>query len=304
MRVLVFGGAGFLGCPLVETLSKTRSNTIQVMDTFTHGFITKPVKKANILSPISGSVRDYYAVIRAIERFSPDIVVHLAAFNSRPETMGDFRTCSEVNYVGTANVMQACLAMRKTIKRVVFASSLAAENPVSHYGISKRAAEDLLISTFTRFPPDTMQLVILRFAEIYGNSLSYTSTSLLNFFVDVMVKKDGVAIYGPKEQVDCVHISDAVRACDLAIKTPLDTNVLKVDVGTGQGITIKDLLQKAKEICNYEGPVRLLDSPLVPVQSLIADPLPAKQKLGFECSADLDKELVALIKARRKALRE
>jgi nucleoside-diphosphate-sugar epimerase len=301
MRIMVIGGAGFLGTALIESLSKNRANIVQVLDIFSHGFPKKPFKRKNILSPISGSVRNYYDVLRSMEKFKPEVVIHLAAFNSRPETIGDFRTCAEINYVGTANVLQACIALRTEIKKLVFSSTLAAAEPVSHYGISKRAAEDLLQSVFLRFPEGSREVIVLRFAEIYGESEPYTSTSLMNFLVEGMVQKQALGVYGVNEKIDCLHISDAVAACELAIKTSTGSNTSLIDIGTGHGIKIKDLVGFLKEATQYEGNLSFLDSPAVPVQTLIADTEEAKRVLSFEATADLHKEIAALVKARRKA---
>lgn len=304
MRIMVFGGAGFLGSALVDSLAKTRSNTIQVLDTFSHGFPKKPHKSKNVLPPISGSIRNYYDVLRPMERFKPEIVIHLAAFNSRPETIGDFRTCSEINYVGTANVLQACLALRNIVQRVIFASTLAAEEPVSHYGVSKRAAEDLLESVFLRFPEGSRQLITLRFAEIYGNGRPYTSTSLLNFLANGMVQNQTLGVFGVKEKIDCIHLSDAVRACELATKVKIEKNTVRLDIGTGEGIVVQDLVNKLKEASGYTGQIKFYPTNnAIPFQTLVADPKPAKEILGFEAEADLTEEIAALIKARRKALK-
>lgn len=304
MKILVLGGAGFLGSALVDLLSKTRSNTIQVLDTFSHGFPKKPHKRKNVLPPISGSIRNYYDVLRTMERFKPEVVIHLAAFNNRPETIGDFRACSEVNYVGTANVLQACLALRNQIKRVIFASTLAAENPVSHYGVSKRAAEDLLESVFLRFPEGSRQLITLRFAEIYGNAQPYTSTSLLNFLANGMVQNQTLGVFGVKEKLDCLHLSDAVRACELATKVKINKNSVRLDIGTGKGVVVQELVHKLKEASGYTGQIKFYpDNVAIPFQTLVADPKPAKEILGFEALANLDEEIAALIKARRKALK-
>jgi UDP-glucose 4-epimerase len=297
MKILVLGGAGFLGSELVNSLAKVRSNQIQVVDIFTHGFPKKAPKKKNIMLPISGNVCNYYDVARAMERFKPDTVIHLASFNSRPETFGDFISCATTNYVGTANVAKACMAVRP--KKLIFASTLAAEEQISHFGISKYAAENLLISIFPRFPEIGVNTTILRFGEIYGHSLCYSSTSLVNFLADNMVLNNDIALHGVNKQIDCLHISDAVEACRLAV----DSNATGImDVGTGQGIVIKDLVNKIKELTKYQGRLRFLESDRVIVCDYVANPTNAKKAIGFECVADLDEQLRLLVNRRRKVL--
>lgn len=302
MRILVTGGAGFLGSEVVPALAKNRGYEIQVMDSFARGFPKKPPKRKNWLPPVSGNVVNYYDVLRTTERFRPQIVVHLASFNSRPESFGDFRTCAQTNYLGTANVLQACLNVRNRPQKLVFASTLAAADPVMHYGISKRAAEDLLLSVLPRFQEFDIGLSVLRFAEIYGNAESYTSTCLVNFLVDHMLAGNDVALYGVNSRKDFIHLSDAARALELAIKSDIKYPPV-LDIGTGQGQIIREMVHKVKEATEYKGRLRFIDSEKVPVRDEIADPTLASEILGFTATADFDKELATLVSRRRKATR-
>lgn len=302
MRILVTGGAGFLGSEVVPALAKVRGYEIQVMDSFSRGFPKKPPKRKNWLPPISGNVCNYYDILRTTERFRPQIVVHLAAFNSRPESFGDFRTCAQTNYLGTANVLQACLNVRNRPQKLVFASTLAAADPAMHYGVSKRAAEDLLLSILPRFQEFDMGLSILRFAEIYGNAEPYSSTCLVNFLVDHMLAGNDVALYGVTHQKDFIHLSDATRAVELAVKSEIKYPPV-LDIGTGQGQIIRDVVHKIKEVTDYKGRLRFIESEKVPVRDEVANPVPASEILGFTAIADFDKELAALVSKRRKAIR-
>ena len=301
-KVLVIGGAGFLGSALVSSLVKNRNYEVQVLDTFSHGFPKKPVKKKNLAPPISGNVCNYYDVLRTVERFSPQIVVHLAAYNSRPEALADFRVCANVNYLGTANVLQACLNVRNRPKQLVFASALSAASPAMHYGVSKRAAEDLLQSVLPRFPELDVGLVVLRFAEIYGAGEPYSSLALPNFLTDHMLAGNNITLYGVNKQKDFLHLSDAVQACECAIR--LDGAYKKlpiIDIGTGTGVPIKELVQKLKELTHFQGRLKFLDSDKVPVEDEVADTSPAATLLDFNSIVGLEEGLVDLVKSRRKA---
>jgi len=299
VKILVIGGAGFLGTRLVEQLSKNRSYQILVFDTFTNGFPKNPLKKKNILPPISGSVRNYYDVLRCMERFVPDVVFHLAAPQARPETFGNFRECAEINYVGTANVAQACMSVRPHPWKLVFASSLSAGDPQSHHGISKRAAEDLLKSIFfSRLPEMGVKLGILRFGEIYGDSPSFTSPALVNFLVDNMLSGNNISLFSVNEELDNLHIDDAVRACVLAME--VEEQFFKVDIGAGKGIKIRDLVEKLKPLTKHKGKFRYLDTDKVPIKTAIADTRPAERILGFVAQADFDTELKLLVNKRKR----
>lgn len=298
MKILMLGGAGFLGTKLVEVLSRVRGNKILVFDTFTNGFPEKPLKRKNIIPPIIANVRNYYDVLRTMEKFAPDVVFHLAAPADRPETFGNFRECAELNYLGTANVAQACMTVTPSPNKLIFASSLAAANPQAHYGISKRASEDLLKSIFGRFPELGVKVTVLRFAEIYGDSPSFTSTSLVNFLVSNMVVGNNVSLFSVDERLDNIHVCDAVEACKLSMK--LEEQFITLDIGTGQGIKIKVVVEKLKDLLKYEGQLRYLENDKVPIESLIANTETAKILLGFTVQADFDTELKLLVNKRKR----
>lgn len=302
MRILVIGGGGFLGQEIVAHLAKNRTNEIFILDSFLHGssLIQKLPKRKNVHPPVVGNVRNYYDVFRVIDRDKPDIIVHLAAFVTRPESVDNFRACAETNYVGMANLLDACSVVKKKPARIIFASCEAAREPVSHYGISKRACEDLLhlVAPLMRIDP-----VTLRLSEIYGLSKCYTSSSMVNFLTDAMLLNKDIALFNVNKRRDFVHISDVVVAFEKAIKYDGKTPLGKLDIGTGESITVKDTVAKIKAATKYQGNLAFRESPLVKVTDSVADPVPARQLLEFECQANFNEELANMVKKRKRALK-
>ena len=297
MRILITGGGGFLGTALISALLKqSRKNKILIFDSYAQGFPKKFSKKLE--PPIIGKIQNYYDIYRTLDRFKPEIIIHLAAHNTRPETIGQLRTCAEVNYLGTANLLEGCLMLKERPKKLIFASSEASIEPVRNFGISKNAAESLIRSTLLGIPGAGISPKILRFPEIYGHSVPYSSNCLVNFIVDNMIVGNDIALYGPERLRDYVHISDAVRACELAAQH--EGTLLDVDISSGKRIAIKTLAKKIKKLTEYKGELKFLDSELVPVQNSMVNPKLAKLSLGFECEADFDTELEALITKRKK----
>jgi len=297
MRILITGGAGFLGTALVKSLAKSRKNEIQVFDSCAHGFPKFPKRLPGI---VVGKIQNYYDISRTIERFVPEVVIHLAAFNTRPESIGELRRCAEINYLGTANLLEACLMTKQRPKSLIFSSSEAAEAPIRNFGISKRAAEDLIVTTLEGMPEAGIIPKVLRFTEIYGYNKPYSSNCLVNFLVDNMLVGNDIALYGAGCSRDYVHISDAVRACELAIPF---SRYLREDIASGNKIVTKDLIKKIKSLTNYGGELKFLNSDLVPVDNSAAQTQTAKLVLKFECEADFDTELKALITKRKKDLK-
>ena len=301
MKILVTGGAGFLGQELIARLAITRSNQVYIFDSFAHGSSLAKVlpKRKNVHPAVVGNIRNYYDIFRVIDRDQPDVIIHLAAFVTRPESVDNFRLCAEVNYVGMANLLDACSVVRKKPSKIIFASCEAARDPVSHYGISKRGCEDLLHLVAPLLGIDAISL---RFSEIYGLSKSFSSSSLINFLVDMMLLERDIALYNVTEERDFVHISDAVRACESALVLNAPA-VNRIDIGTGVGISIKNLVSQIKDVVGFQGRLKFLDDPRVKVTRSVADPLLARELMGFECIADFAIELDRLIRRRKRDLK-
>lgn len=300
MRILVTGGAGFLGNILIPKLAKDKKNQILVFDNFSHGFPKKQPRRKNILPAVSGNIRNYYDISRVMERFKPEVIIHLACHATRPESIGDLKLCAEVNYLGTANIISACLVAKETPKKLIFSSCEASRFPTSHYGVSKLASERLIESLSSTFDYLDLSTTILRFSEIYGHSQSYTSRSLVNFLVDNMVLDNNIIVFGANKKKDFVNVEDASRACEAALYLEGHHTF---DIGPGKGIVIKDLVSKIKKLTSYKGQLRFEDSPIINVVDSVAEPKEANKILGFKCQADFEKEIKALVAKRRKDLK-
>ena len=299
MRILVTGGAGFIGNPLVTSLAKDRNNTISVLDGYVHGFPKKFPTKKNIESPLAGNIRSLSHVASALQKFTPDVIVHMAAHITRPESVGNFRECAEVNYLGTVNLLKACMDSTEKPKKIVFTSSLAAVNtPGSHFGIAKRASEQLLESLCEEMG---ISYTTIRLSEVYGVSASPTSDSEVHFLIDNMLVGRNIVVYGPNEHRDYMHVSDAVRAIELGVRS--DEQVPMVEIGTGEPVVTKNLVKKLHKLTKYSGKVRLTDDPRINIVSYVADTSLAKEKLGFVCEKNFDEGLKELVSKRKKELK-
>lgn len=301
MKILVTGGGGYLGQEIVAKLAKVRGNQIYILDSFIHGHAMndKLPKRKNVHPAVVGNVKNYYDLFRVIDRDKPDVIIHLAAHITRPESVDDFKTCAEVNYTGMANLLNACSVVKDRPSRIIFASTTDAADPVSHHGISKRGAEDLLHSVC---PLMGIDAITLRFSEIYGISKCFSSNSMVNFLTDTMLLGKDLALYNVNRRRDMVHISDAVRALELVVSTERQ-GLGKLDIGTGDAVSIKDLTDTIKKATGFKGQLKYVESPLIRVEDVEADPTRAKELLGFECEANFEEELAAMVKKRKRALK-
>lgn len=299
MRILVTGGAGFIGNPLVTSLAKDRKNTISVLDGYVHGFPKKFPTKKNIESPLAGNIRSLSHVSSALQRFAPEVIVHMAAHTTRPEAVGNFRECAEVNYLGTVNLLKACMDSKERPNKIIFTSSLAAVNtPGSHFGISKRASEQLFESLCGEMG---ISYTTMRLSEVYGVSASPTSDSEVHFLINNMLSDRNIIVYGPNKHRDYMHVSDAARAIELVVSS--DEQVPMVEIGTGEPVVTKDLVNKLSKLTKHTGKVRLSDDPRINIVSYVADTGLAKEKFGFVCEKNFDEGLKELVSKRKKELK-
>lgn len=315
-RVLVIGGAGFIGSHVVEELLKTNVAGVTVYDNLARG------KVSNLTESLSdprcrifadgGDVRDTDVLRKAMDGI--DGVVHLAAMwllhcKDYP------RTAFEVNIGGTFNVLEACA--QAGVKRLVYSSSAsvygdAAEVPMTEehpfnnrnfYGATKIAGEAMCRAFFDRYG---LSYVGLRYMNVYGPHQDQTAayTGVIPIMLNMIDRNETPVINGDGTQAyDFITARDAARANVLALESDVSDEFY--NVGTGVQTSISQLCQL---ILNLSGsdlrvqykPYSVEDSRRL-VQNRIGSPDKARRDLGFIYEDDLETGLKALIKWRSSA---
>jgi UDP-glucose 4-epimerase len=315
-RVLVIGGAGFIGSHVVEELLKTDVAGVTVYDNLARG------KVSNLTESLSdprcrifadgGDVRDTDVLRKAMDGI--DGVVHLAAMwllhcKDYP------RTAFEVNIGGTFNVLEACA--QAGVKRLVYSSSAsvygdAAEVPMTEehpfnnrnfYGATKIAGEAMCRAFFDRYG---LSYVGLRYMNVYGPHQDQTAayTGVIPIMLNMIDRNETPVINGDGTQAyDFITARDAARANVLALESDVSDEFY--NVGTGVQTSISQLCQL---ILNLSGsdlkvqykPYSVEDSRRL-VQNRIGSPDKARRDLGFIYEDDLETGLKALIKWRSTA---
>lgn len=243
MKVLVTGGAGFLGSHLVSSLVN-RSHDVVVLDNMHRGRLShiEQVLWSNRVIFLPTDIRDYNAVSAAME--GVEIVYHLAAQSNVIGATQDPGYCFSTNVWGTFNVLKA--SAEAEVRRVVFASSrevygeayelpvsemapLAAKNP---YGASKVAGE-----AYCRMWQEGAGLdcMILRFANIYGPG---DRDRVIPLWLSQAWANQDLIIYGGAQVIDFLWVDYAVEAM---LSAATCENEGPVNVGSGHGISIRDL---------------------------------------------------------------
>ena len=247
-RVLVTGGAGFIGSNLARGLLE-RGDEVRVLDNFSTG------SRANLDGPdiqlVEGELRSYERVHNAVR--GVEVVFHLGGLGSVPRSVQDPLTTSAVNVEGTLNVLLA--ARDEGVRRVVFASSssvygstaaLPAQesgpvDPISPYGVAKLAAERYCVS-FSRVY-DSFETVVLRYFNVFGprqNPFSQYAAAV-PLFITSIAEGRPVTVFGDGEQSrDFTYVANVVDANLRAAEAP-EANGRIFNVAAGAPHSVNEL---------------------------------------------------------------
>jgi len=250
-RILVTGGAGFIGSHIVAQLIE-RGFRVVVIDNESTG------KRANVHPAaefVAGDVRNP-ADLAPIFAAGVDVVLHIAGQASIRLSFSDPTADLNVNTLGTINVLQQCLAHR--VPRLIFASSMTiygntdifpipettAPDPVSYYAITKYAAERYVHTTAQRRDLGfDFNVTSFRMFNVYGAGQSLTNAyqGVFAIFIGNVLRGEPIKIHADGEQSrDFVHIDDVVRAWVDAIDNPASYGQV-INIGTGSSTSVNHL---------------------------------------------------------------
>ena len=293
-RVLVTGGAGFIGSHIVEELMRGGAS-VRVLDNFSSG------KRENLetfrgdLEILDGDLRDAQTVKSAMQ--DVELIFHLAAFISVPQSMADPGTCFAVNVAGTVTLLEA--ARKAGARKVVLSSSTAVYGntdkfptdektplkPLSPYALSKQVNE-----LYTRLYTRTFNLpvVALRYFNVYGPRQRPDSdyAAAIPIFVQHLAAGEPITIYGDgKQSRDFIFVKDVVRANLLAAES--DAAGEAFNICTGRETTLLDLLEELSELSPRQPEVRFEAPRPGDIYRSAGDPQKAAMSFGFRAQTSL-----------------
>jgi len=305
LRVLVTGGAGFIGSHLVRELV-FRGYEVRVLDNLSRGSLQNIRDILSSVELVVRDIRDYEAVEKAVSGM--DAVVHLAALTDVEESLREPNLYAEVNVVGTLNLARAS----RKVDSFIYASSSAVYGdpvkipipedhplrPKSPYGASKASGELYLMSysKIYGFRP-----VILRIFNVYGPRQSTSYSGVIIEFIRRALRGEPLVIYGTGEQTrDFIYVSDVVQAIVCALKSRTSG---VFNIGSGEATRILDLANEVLRILGL-GNVGLVHEETRPedIVHSVADITRARRELGFKPSIPLHVGLRTTIERLRAAL--
>jgi UDP-N-acetylglucosamine 4-epimerase len=305
MRILVTGGAGFIGSNLVETLlGDTRITLVRVLD----NLVTGSLQNINELIPnarfefIDGDIRDFNTCLRACDGI--DLISHQAALGSVPRSIKDPLTTNDVNITGTLNIFTA--AKEQKVKRVVYAASSSTYgdhpglpkvedkigSPLSPYAVTKYVNE-----LYARVYADlyTMEFIGLRYFNIFGpkqNPQGPYAAVIPLFIKGILESKPPVINGDGSHSRDFTFVSNAVAANIASLFTTNAKAVNEVyNIACGQQTSLSELFNELREMAGSSmkpvyGPERPGD-----VKHSLADISKARGLLGYEPAVSIQKGL-------------
>jgi len=305
MRILVTGGAGFIGSNLVSTLLlDERITHVRVLDNFTTGTTSniKEFSSNKKFQFIEGDIRNYDTCLHCCEEI--DLISHQAALGSVPRSVNDPLTTNEVNITGTLNIFTA--AKEKKIKRIVYAASSSTYGdhpdlpkvedkigkPLSPYAVTKYANE-LYAQVYSSLYG--IEIIGLRYFNIFGPKQNPEGpyAAVIPLFIKAILENKPPLINGDgNHSRDFTYVDNAVQANILSLFTQRPDTISQVyNIACGHQTSLMQLFDHLKKEAGsalnaIHGPERIGD-----VKHSIADITKARTLLGYDPVITVDEGL-------------
>jgi len=304
-KIIVTGGAGFIGSHIVDRMLK-EGYEVSVVDDLSQGRLDNISQYLNDenFKFIKADIRDSERINTIVK--DADAILHQAAVVSVTRSFEDPTYTSEVNVTGTLNILKA--SINSNVKKFIYASSCAVygdakaprqseetpTSPKSPYAATKVAAENYC-KTFKRLYG--LEAIPLRYFNVYGPRQSYGPYSgVITNFIDRLIREEPPVIHGDGEQArDFVDVSDIVEANILALERA-GVSSDPINIGTGTATSIKDLANLLIDIMGRRNLKPAFDQPRTgDIRHSCADITKARRALGYEPKVPLREGLVKLL---------
>ena len=257
MKILVTGGAGFIGSNIVDALIE-KKHAVVIVDNLATGNIKNINKKAKFYKV---SVCDKKKIDEIFKKEKIDIVIHHAAQLDVRKSVADPCFDADVNIKGALNILEACKNTK--VKKIIFASSggtiygecgtkapdeKSFANPLSPYGVAKLSVEHYIKAYSALYG---LKYTVLRYANVYGPRQDVNGEAgVVAIFIGKMTANKEVFIFGNGKQLrDYVYVKDVVSA---NIKALTKGNNEIINIGTQKTFSVNQLVKELSAITHYK----------------------------------------------------
>ncbi|MBV8748555.1 MAG: GDP-mannose 4,6-dehydratase [Candidatus Eremiobacteraeota bacterium] len=292
MRIVITGGAGFIGSHIVDAYLAEGHEVVVVDSLWAHG----GGRRENIPSGVTFvhmDIRDD-GIQRIFSEFKPEVVSHHAAQHSAAIAARDPKLDASVNVSGMLNVVEA--AVKAGTRKIIFASSAfthgdvptpvneeSPQRPTNPYGITKMATEHYL-----RFYKNVhgLDYTALRYGNVYGPRQDPNGEAgVIAIFLGKFLQRQGVRIDWDGEQTrDYVFVGDVASANVAALHKGSSEIFV---IGTGRKTSVNEVYRTLVEVTGFEAPVTRAPQRPGDVREVYFDPARAKRGLGWEAEVKL-----------------
>lgn len=300
MKILVTGGAGFIGSHIVDILIE-EGHEVVVVDNLTTG------DKGNINPKAVFYQSDimYESFDDIIRQEAPEVIFHEAALVFVQQSIENPAADAKVNVIGTLNVLNS--SRKHNVRKIIFASSCAVygdtepeplkedhlKSPISFYGASKLSAETYIMLFGDIFGLD---YTILRYANVYGPRQKHCGEGgVVPIFIENLRNGISSNIFGDGNQTrDFVYVADVAKA-NLMTLNKGSKQIL--NIGTGTATTINNLYDCAKKIVGANIAASYKPERIGDVRHIALNSMRAQNDLGWKDSFSLQEGLIETVKA-------
>lgn len=253
MKILVTGGAGFLGSHIVEMLL-ARGHEVRILDRLRPGKIIHLIDRIEL---VYGNIRQFDDCVEAVK--DVDAIIHLAALINVDHSIREPREFYETNVRGTMNVLEAA-RIEPSVKKLVYMSTCevygssegvlneaALCDPRSPYASSKYAGERYCLSYYHTYGEP--EITIIRGFNMYGPRQSYGAKgAVIAIFTTLALMGKSLVVFGSGEQCrDYVYVKDTARGViEAALTMGLGGEI--INLASGKTVTVNEIAEAIVEI--------------------------------------------------------
>jgi UDP-glucose 4-epimerase len=303
MKILVTGGAGFIGSHLVDQLVRDQAGDVFVLDNVSRGSIEhlSPVKRQ--VTIIRGDIRDRAQLQTAMA--GVDLVYHLAAQSNVLGAVRDLDYSFETNVAGTYEVLRAAAAA--SVRRVIFTSSrevygepaslpvpeTAPLNPKNAYGVSKAVGEMYC----RQFADAGLEVIIFRLANVYGQR---DRDRVIPLFAEQAIAGEPLTVFGSAKVLDFLWIKNLVDVLCRAARGPCPAG--PVNLGSGKGTNLVDLAKRISALTGSRSQVSIRAERWPEVGRFVGDVTLARQLYRLHCPEDPIEQVAAVLDSMSRSM--